>query len=327
MRASRLLSILILLQLRGRLSAQTLADEFEVTARTIYRDIDQLSAAGVPVYAERGRSGGFALHDGYRTRLTGFTRAEAEALALAGVAGAAADLGRGAEAAAAQLKLLASLPADSGASLDRVAQRFHVDPVAWYARAEQLDGLPAIAEAVWRETPLRIRYESWKGDVTRRVDPLGLVLKGGVWYLVAAVGAATRTYRVSNIHAFERVDGQVRRPRQFDLARYWAESAAAFERRLLAQTARIRVSPRGRTLLRDYLPVAGQAVEARHTRSGPDGWVIADIPVEEIGQATAMLLRFGADIEVLGPAPLRAAMATEARRVAALYRTSRARKI
>ena len=128
MRASRLLSILILLQMRGRLSAEALAAEFEVSVRTIYRDIDQLSAAGVPVYAERGRAGGFALLDGYRTKLTGFTPAEADALVLAGVGGAAA----------AQLKLLASLPPDAGASAQRVAQRFHLDPANWYTRAEAL---------------------------------------------------------------------------------------------------------------------------------------------------------------------------------------------
>src|SRR5574338_1215164 len=159
MRASRLLSILILLQMRGRMSAEALAAEFEVSVRTIYRDIDQLSAAGVPVYAERGRSGGFQLLDGYRTRLTGFTPAEADALLLAGVGGAAADLGIGAELAQAQLKLLASLPPDSGASAQRVATRFHLDPINWYTRSEPLDLLPSLAAAVWRDQRIRIRYE------------------------------------------------------------------------------------------------------------------------------------------------------------------------
>src|SRR5215470_2164491 len=180
MRASRLLSLLILLQMRGRMSAEALAAEFEVSVRTIYRDMDQLSAAGVPVYAERGRNGGFALLDGYRTRLTGFTPAEAEALLLAGVGPAAADLGIGAEAAAAQLKLLASLPPDSGASAQRVASRFHLDPINWYSRAESIDILPALASAVWTEKRVRIRYESWTDLVTREVDPLGLVLKAGI---------------------------------------------------------------------------------------------------------------------------------------------------
>lgn len=199
MRASRLLSILILLQMRGRLSAEALAEEFEVSVRTIYRDVDQLSAAGVPIYAERGRAGGFQLHDGYRTKLTGFTAQEADALLLSGVGAAAQDLGLGPDLAAAQLKLLASLPPESGASAERVSARFHLDPNNWYTRADASDVLKPLAAAVWSEHRVRVRYESWKDVVERTLDPLGLVLKGGVWYLVAAVKGAPRTYRVSNI--------------------------------------------------------------------------------------------------------------------------------
>ena len=243
MRASRLLSILILLQMRGRLSAETLAQEFEVSVRTIYRDIDQLSAAGVPVYAERGRAGGFALLDGYRTRLTGFTPAEADALLLVGVGGAAGDLGIGAEAAAAQLKLLASLPPDSGASAQRVASRFHLDPINWYSRAESIEILPALAAAVWSEQRIRIRYESWTDIVSRDVDPLGLVLKAGIWYLVAAVKRQPRTYRVSNIRELERLGAQAKRPARFDLGRYWTAWAKDFEARLLKERAVVKLSP------------------------------------------------------------------------------------
>ena len=231
MRASRLLSILIMLQMRGRLSAESLAQEFEVSIRTIYRDIDQLSAAGVPVYAERGRAGGFELHEGYRTRRTGLTHSEAEVLLLAGAGGAAADLGLGAEAAAAQLKLLASLPPESGASAQRVASRFHLDAAPWYARIDPPDVLPALAAAVWQDQRVRIGYESWKAAVTREIDPLGLVLKAGVWYLVASapkvVGkkTASRTYRVSNISSLNVLPASFTRPARFDLAQHWEASA------------------------------------------------------------------------------------------------------
>ena len=222
MRASRLLLILIMLQLRGRATAEALAEEFDVSIRTIYRDIDQLSAAGVPVYAERGRAGGFALLEGYRTRLTGLTQSEAEALFLAGAGGAATQLGLGAEAAAAQLKLLASLPPDAGASAQRVAARFHLDPVQWYARSETVDVLPSLASAVWRDRCIRIRYESWKDVVTREAEPLGLVLKGGVWYLVAIVkggaGVEPRTYRVANIQSLEVLGTSVQAPSTFQPA-------------------------------------------------------------------------------------------------------------
>ncbi len=319
MRASRLLSLLILLQMRGRMSAEALAAEFEVSVRTIYRDVDQLSAAGVPVYAERGRNGGFALLDGYRTRLTGFTPAEAEALLLAGVGPAAADLGVGAEAAAAQLKLLASLPPDSGASAQRVAARFHLDPVNWYSRAEASDILPAVANAVWGERRIRVRYESWRDLVDRDLDPLGLVLKAGVWYLVAAVKAQARTYRVSNIHALEVLNAKAQRPARFDLARYWASWSRDFEARIFSERAVVKLSPLGRRILREISPVAAEAAEAQHRACKPANWVKAEIPIESVALAARQLLRLGADVEVLEPAALRAAIAREAENVAALY--------
>lgn len=319
MRASRLLSILILLQMRGRLSAEALAREFEVSVRTIYRDVDQLSAAGVPVYAERGRAGGFALLDGYRTKLTGFTPAEAEALLLAGVGTAAGDLGVGADAAAAQLKLLASLPADSGASAQRVAQRFHLDPVNWYRRAEAPELLPKLAAAVWRDRRIKINYESWKDTVTRELDPLGLVLKAGTWYLVAASEGAPRMYRVSNIKNLATLESPTRRPARFDLARYWTDAAKEFETRLLKDRAAVKLSPKGRRLLWDILPAAAEAVEAAHRACKPEGWIKAEIPIEALGTATRQLLYLGADLEVLTPLPLRTALAEEAQKIATLY--------
>lgn len=320
MRASRLLSILIMLQVRGRLSAEVLAQEFEVSVRTIYRDVDQLSAAGVPIYAERGRTGGFTLHEGYRTRLTGLTPSEAEALLLAGAGGAADDLGVGREAATAQLKLLASLSPDLGAGAQRVASRFHLDPVGWYVRIEPLEILPRLAAALWQDRRIRIAYESWRDAVARDVDPLGLVLKAGVWYLVAAVKGAPRTYRVSNIRKLEVLDSKASRPPRFNLARHWSQSTQDFEARLMSERAIIRLSPEGRRLLRDNYPAAEQAVGARNTPAKPAGWIRAEIPVEGVNQAARQLLRLGAEVEVIGPTALRAAVAEEARRVVKLYR-------
>ncbi len=212
MRASRLLSILMLLQLRGRVSAQQLAAEFEVSERTIYRDIDELSAAGIPVYAERGRHGGFALQAGYRTRVTGLTPTEARALPLAGVAGAGRALGLGAETAAAQLKLLASLSPEAGADAQRVAARFHLDLVNWYARAEEIALLPALAAAVWGDRRIRVEYDSWTARVQRELHPLGLVLKGGLWYLAAlpVAGRDVRSYRVAGIRRLDTLEAASR---------------------------------------------------------------------------------------------------------------------
>jgi predicted DNA-binding transcriptional regulator YafY len=288
-----LLSILILLQLRGRLTAETLAREFEVSVRTIYRDIDQLSAAGVPVYAERGRAGGLALLDGYRTRLTGLTAAESDALVLTGVGPAGAALGIGPELAAAQLKLLASLPPEAGARAQRVAARFHLDPGNWYRPAEALDGLPALASAVWDERRIRVRYDSWKEVVTRDLDPLGLVLKAGAWYLVAAADGQPRTYRVAAILALEVLDAPVRRPARFDLAAYWTQWSADFEARMFSGSAKIRVSPQGLRVLRRLSPAAAAALDADHRPAQPDGWIEGEIPIESLATPPASSCTWG----------------------------------
>jgi predicted DNA-binding transcriptional regulator YafY len=324
MRASRLLSIQILLQLRGRVSAEELAREFEVSVRTIYRDIDQLSAAGVPVYAERGRAGGFALLDGYRTRLTGFSSGEAETLLLAGAGRAASDLGLGEQAAIARLKLLASLPAETGEHAQRIALRFHLDPVGWYQRADTGAHLREIALAVWSDRRIRIRYESWEREVERRLDPLGLVLKAGAWYLVAASKGEPRTYRVSNIRAFTMLDETFQRPRSFDLDQYWRRGLDQFEARLFSARAVVKVSPLGLKRLREASPVAAEAMAAAATPCAPKGWVEGEIPVEGDAQAIRLFLQLGAEAAIVSPLRLRHALAEEAQRIARLNRRVKA---
>jgi len=302
MRASRLLSILMLLQLRGRLTAETLAAEFEVSIRTIYRDIDQLSAAGVPVYADRGPGGGFALLDGYRTRLTGLTAPEAEALFLAGLPGPAADLGLSETMAAAQLKLLSALPAGWGADARRVGEGFHLDPADWYRRHEPAAPLlPQVARAIWARRRLSVEYESWERPVTRVLDPLGLVLKAGAWYLVARVGEDVRTYRVSAIQDCSDLDETFERPAGFDLAAWWAQSLERFEASLPKGEARIRLSAYGA----GRLTGPGQALVAAAAH-GDDGWLEVTVPVEGLDTAAVQFLALGRHVEVLAPPELRA---------------------
>ncbi|HYE42852.1 MAG TPA: YafY family protein [Caulobacteraceae bacterium] len=318
MRASRLLSILLLLQTRGRMSAEQLAAEFEVSVRTIYRDIDELSAAGAPVYAERGRSGGFQLMDGYRTRLTGLTDAEAETLFLGGVGGAAAQLGLEEAMATTQLKLLAALPPERQAAAERIAARFHLDPVGWYRTPEEAARLPAIAQAVWNGRRLRMTYESWKGLVEREADPLGVVLKGGVWYLVARVGKTARTYRVSNIRGLEVLEAAFERPKDFDLAAWWAEAARRFESELFTGEARLRATAAGLKRLRNL----GAAVEAAVDAAGPadaEGWSEVVIPTESLEHAAGEMFRLGVEAEVLAPPELRTRVGEMARRLAGMY--------
>jgi predicted DNA-binding transcriptional regulator YafY len=202
MPSSRLLSILMLLQTHGRLTAPALARALEVSTRTILRDVDQLSAAGVPLWGERGRQGGFQLREGWSTQLTGLTEPESQALLLAGMPGAATDLGLGTAAASARLKMVASLPAEWRAQAERVGARLHVDPVDWYRAKETPTCLREMAEAVWQAQRMAVRYESWRGQAERVLEPLGLVLKAGTWYVVARSEGQTtvRTYRqpVSN---------------------------------------------------------------------------------------------------------------------------------
>ncbi|TAJ57485.1 WYL domain-containing protein [Brevundimonas sp.] len=323
MRASRLLSILLLLQTRGRLTAETLAAEFEVSVRTIYRDIDQLSAAGAPVYADRGRAGGFQLMDGYRTRLTGLTDAEAETLFLGGLSGPAAQMGFSGAVTTMQLKLLAALPPERQAAAERLAGRFHLDPVGWYQDADEAERLPAIAQAVWNSRRIAVRYESWKGEVARTLEPLGLILKGGLWYLAARPAEGRRqeprTYRVSNILELTVEETTFERPAGFDLAAWWAETSRRFESDIFTGTATLRVSKPGLKRLA-RLGVEQARIAAVIEVQGGDGWIEVTVPIESVEHAAIDFLRLGAEVEVLAPAELRSAMRDTIQQLAALYR-------
>lgn len=323
MRASRLLSILITLQLRGQASAKSLADRFEVSLRTIYRDVDALSAAGVPVYADRGPGGGFRLLDGFRTQLTGLTGAEAEGLLLAALPAAAGDLGLGQAAAAARLKLLASLPASAGASALRVADRFHLDPVGWYQRIPAPDHLGAVAHAVWNARRLRLSYESWDKVSQRTIDPLGLVLKAGTWYLVAGSARRAAIYRVDKILAAEALDQPVTRPPGFDLAQEWQAHVTRFEQSLRRESATLSVADSAISRLFRLGADIAEAIKAAPLKRGRR---TATVPIEGIDHAAGLLLGFGDEIEVLAPNELRRAIAELAAKVTAVYRRGLAKR-
>jgi predicted DNA-binding transcriptional regulator YafY len=307
MQSSRLLSIMLRLQTQGRVTAAALAAALEVSVRTIYRDIDALSAAGVPVYAEKGRQGGFALRDGYRTRLTGLDRPEAESLFFAGVPFAAEQLGLGPALDSTRLKLLAALPEAAQADAQRVASRFHLDPVGWFQGPDEQRLLPQLAAAVWAGRTVFIRYESWKAVVDRRVSPLGLVLKAGLWYLVAAVDAQVRTYRVGGIQALVVEDTAGERPAQFDLAEHWRRFTTDYEARMQAGRARVRARPAGLKALARMSHAMAQAVAAAGPRNRA-GWHVLDIPIESVDGAVGELLRLGPDVQALAPPELRAAL-------------------
>src|SRR3569832_1323945 len=280
MRASRLLSIMMLLQAKGRMSAESLAEELEVSVRTIYRDIDQLSAAGVPVYADIGRNGGFALLDGWRTRLTGLTAPEARALFLSGLPGPASELGLGDEVAAAELKLLAALPADWQAEATRMSSRFHLDPKGGFSTGPRPEFLKAVAEAVWTEKRIVIKYDSWTQVSERVVEPLGLILKSGIWYLVGQRENGMRTYRLSQIQALTLTDESFNRPLDFDLPRHWQESTASFEREVYVDVAHVRAKRTGVSRLKDISQRCKLEIEAKEIVFDDAGWAELDVPIE-----------------------------------------------
>jgi predicted DNA-binding transcriptional regulator YafY len=319
MRASRLLTILMILQTRGRTSAETLAEELEVSVRTVYRDIDQLSAAGVPVYAETGRNGGFALLDGWKTRLNGLTAPEARALFFSGLPGPAYELGLGDEAAAAELKLLAALPADWQAEARRMSSRFHLDPHGWFQVGHKPEYLKLVADAVWSETRIEIRYESWIDTRDRVIEPLGLVLKGGIWYVVAQRDGNIRTYRLSQILGLTNTGEKFVRPRDFDLPGHWVEATKAFQRDIYTGTARVRASELGRRRLKAISEIVRDAVNAAEIYPDAEGWAVLEVPIEEVGWATREMIKIGPEIEVLDPPELRERLRDAAFSLARLY--------
>jgi predicted DNA-binding transcriptional regulator YafY len=323
MRASRLLSVVLLLQDRGRLTAQQIADELGVSVRTVYRDIEALGAAGVPVYGELGANGGYQLVDGYRTRLTGLTPQEAGTIFLAGVPDAAAELGLGAVLTTAELKLRAALPARLARHVDEVRDRFHLDPAGWFRETETHPHLAALAGAVWNRRRARMRYLRWRAprEVDRDIEPLGIVLKAGVWYFLARVDEEIRTYRVATILDLTVLDETFERPDGFDLAATWAAWAADFERRLHRGSATVRLSPAGL----DRIPYLMTRAMARNVRDAvgapdPDGWTTVTLPIESVRHAHADFLRLGEDIEVLSPPELRDLMRASITAMARLYR-------
>ncbi|MER5637654.1 YafY family protein [Kitasatospora sp. NPDC002227] len=316
MRASRLISLLLLLQNRGRLTAAQLAEELEVSVRTVYRDVEALSAAGIPLYGEAGHAGGYQLLDGFRTRLTGLTPAEAQAALLAALPGPAAQLGLGEARATAQLKLRAALPAPAG----WVEDRFHLDAPGWYGRTDETPHLTAVAAAVRERHALQVDYSSWDRTVQRRLEPYGLVLKAGRWYLVASPGGgAARTYRVDQILELATLPDRFTPPADFHLATHWQAQVADFHARRHTAEATVRLSPHGLTRIHEHLGSAEHHSVRRTATLDPDGWTTARLPIESLAHAHDQFLRLGTDLEVLAPPELREMVAETVRTLNTRY--------
>jgi predicted DNA-binding transcriptional regulator YafY len=320
MRASRLVNLLLLLQSRGGMTAAELARELEVSVRTVHRDVEELSAAGVPIYAERGPTGGIRLVDGYRTRLTGMTADEAEALFLSGLPGPAAQLGLGTVVAAAQLKVMAALPSELRSRASRLVERFHLDAGGWFSTNDPVPHLPVIAQAVWEGRCVAIVYGHHGSPPERNIAPLGVVLKAGVWYVVASQpDGEPRTFRVSRIATCRPLDVPAARPDGFDLATYWAESSSAYERESPSVEVVIRIAPNRIDRLAVF--VGRWAVDrAEHLDvDDPDGWEHLRLRLNWPEDVHGQLLAVGSSLEVLEPPGVRARVQATASRVVARY--------
>jgi predicted DNA-binding transcriptional regulator YafY len=336
-RADRLIALVLLLQARGRLTAEELAARLEVSVRTIYRDLDALSAAGVPVYAVSGRGGGVALPAGYRADLTALNPEEARALFLGGAAAPLAELGVGRILDAALRKLSAALPA-GGDAADRARQRLLVDASDWWQAPPEPRDPPAppdapapphlrtIEEAVWRDRRLRLTYARYRRPAAERLlDPYALVAKQGVWYLVAADAAARgaalpepRVFRVSRVQAAHVVDEPSRRREAFDLPRFWAAHCRAFLASVPSYLVTLRVHPSlAPRMVRN--PVKGWAAAGPAGEPDAAGWTVMRLDMEAPEVAYGTVLGYGPLLEVLEPPELRQRIARAATETAGLY--------
>ncbi len=320
MRADRLLSLLMLLQTRGKLSAHALAQELEVSERTIFRDIEALERAGVPIYADQGRDGGYALVDRYRTRLTGLSEDEVRALFMLSVPAPLADLGLTQPLKTALLKLTAALPADRRGDEVHVRRRFYLDAAGWERDAGPTPHLHTVHQAVWQDRRLVLTYRPlFAAEIELTVDPYGLVVKAGEWYLVFAHQGRVRARRVAEFLDVREAEESFTRPADFVLETFWKAWCAERAERDDQFRVRARIAPGARDWLPFYL--GGRSREALASAGPPDaqGWVTLDLTFDALESARAGLLPLGGAVEVLAPDALRLGMADFAAQIAKAY--------
>ncbi len=319
MRADRLISLVLLLQTRGRMTALELSERLEVSERTIYRDLDALSGAGIPIYGEHGPGGGYALLDSYRSSLTGLTEGQVRALMLSSSASPLADLGLGQDMEAVLLKLLAALPSAQRQGAEDMRQRIHLDPSWWFQGAEDLTHLPLLQQAIWNDRRLYITYTRGNGEAGERlIEPYGLVAKASVWYLVASIGDDMRVFRVSRLGSVKLCEDCFTRPADFDLGDYWQKWSQQFEHSLPQITAQLRLSPH----MAEKLPqMWGENLRQRIQDATPDaeGWVTIPVYFDSMYWAAANIIGLGNQAQVIEPAELREQVISLAREVAGAY--------
>ena len=333
MRSSRLLEMLLFLQSRGQVTAAELARRLEVSTRTVYRDAEALSAAGVPVYTERGRSGGIALLPGYRTDVTGLTREETQALFVLTTGGAQADLGLAGPLRSAIAKVMRAVPRPFQEAAAAASQRILIDPERWLRAPEAADALGVLQACVFADERVELGYRS-SGQAAARVrtvDPYGLVCKAGVWYLVADSDGDPRLFRVSRVTSAAPAGDPVRRRAGVDLPVLWEQLRQQVEERpgrvpVLARVRRSRLDMLLRICAPDVVSVdppdgaARSAGEAGDDdgQHGDGDWARVELRFP-VTIAARTLLSFGTDVEVLSPAEVRDDLRATAAAVVASY--------
>lgn len=319
MRADRLLSLLLLLQVHGRMTARDLAERLEVSERTIYRDLDALSASGIPVYGDHGPGGGYSLLDSYRTNLTGLTDAEVRTLFVSGLQRPLEDLGLAEALNLALLKLSAALPSTQRQGVQEMRQRIHIDTMGWFQSPEAVPHLHVLQEAVWSDRKVHLVYQRGDGSQGERViDHYGLVAKSNIWYLVASIGAEMRVYRVGRIQSVTLCAEEFQRRADFDLATFWSAWSTEFETSRPQYAVTLRIAP-------DFAPaliqIWGESVREVLDKAvlAADGWLEADFNFDRREWACERILSLGTNVVVKAPQELREALAQMARDVLAVY--------
>lgn len=314
MRADRLLSILLLLQSRGRISARELARRLEVSERTIFRDMEALGTAGIPVLAERGREGGWRLAEGYRTSLTGMNPGEIAALLLPADPAILQALDLQDEFSSATRKLQAAAQKQPSTPLSFLSERVHIDGAGWHPSGEVYPCLTALQQAVWENRKVRITYVRGENIAERLISPLGLVVKRGVWYVAAGTEDGMRTYRVSRITSAEVTDELVVRPADFNLAEYWESSTAAFKSALPRYPASLLVQERAmKELQRErYVRILDQKPAAGN-------WYEVEAEFHTPESAARIIMSLSPSVKVTAPGALTDAVSSALREALALY--------
>lgn len=321
MRANRLLSLLLLLHARGRMTADELARQLEVSERTIYRDIDALSIAGVPVYTQPGTNGGVFLDENYRVSLTGLSKDEVLSLFVSSDGGPLNDLGMGKAVSESLLKLFAALPAGHRQEVERLHQRFYIDTVGWLWEGDSNSALPIVQQAVWEDRIISIIYQDANGATHERIlEAYALVAKANIWYLVGKKSnSEPRTYRVSRIFSAEIQEERFQRDPDFDLVSYWKAACEQFEREMLENYppyyATLRVHPHGMW----YFPNFMNGRYEQISEPDADGWTTLHVTFGAEGDAVMKVLGLGARVDVIHPQSLKARVIQQAKEVLAFH--------